>query len=70
MLSIEVIHQKKNIVIISSIYRSPVSDGKQFKKMYENLIKKGLSSFYAICLIGDMNINSLDYEAHNVQKNS
>lgn len=38
--------------------------------MYENLIKKGLSSFYAICLIGDMNINSLDYEAHNVQKNS
>ena len=65
----EVIDQKKKICIISGIYQSPDSDEKQFKKEHENLGKKNSVSSKLFFIIGDMSINSCDYETNNIVEN-
>ena len=42
---------------------------KIFKNEYENLVKKDLVSEKQLFVIGDININSLDYEFNNIVKN-
>ena len=51
------------------MYRAPDSDGKLFKNEYESVIKKDLVSEKQLFVIGDININSLDYEFNNIVKN-
>ena len=65
-LPFEVVDQKKKICIISGIYQSPDSDEKQFKKEHENLGKKDSVSSKQLFIIGDMSINSRDYETNNI----
>lgn len=52
---------------MAGIYWSPDSDGKQFNKEYENLIKNLVSSKPNFIIV-DMKINSLAYETNNILK--
>ena len=61
--------QKKKICIISGIYQSPDSDEKQFKKENENFGKKNSVSSKQLFIIGDVSINSRDYETNSIVEN-
>ena len=69
-LSIEIIKEdnKKNIVI-TRLYRPPRGVEKKFKNEYKNLIEKNNDINKEIYFIGDINLNSLDYETNNCVKN-
>ena len=69
ILPFEVVDQKKKNCIISGIYQSPDSDEKQSKKEHENLGKKDSVSSKQLFIIGDMSINSRDYETNNIVEN-
>ena len=68
-LTIEIIEENKKNLIITVIYRPPRGDEKNFRKEYKKLIENKNESNKQIFLIGDINLNSLDYETNNCVKN-
>ena len=54
---------------MTGIYRPPRGDEKNFHKEYKKLIENKNESNKQIFLIGDINLNSLDYETNNCVKN-
>ena len=68
-LTIEIIKENQKILIITGIYRPPRGDEKNFRKEYKKLIENKNESNKQIFLIGDINLNSLDYETSNCIKN-
>ena len=56
-------------MIITGIYRPPRGDEKNFRKEYKKLIENKNEINKQIFLIGDINLNSLDYETNNCVKN-
>ena len=68
-LTIEIIKENKKNLIITGIYRPPRSDEKNFRKEYKKLIENKNEINKQIFLIGDINLNSLDYETNNCVKN-
>ena len=67
-LSLLTLLQKKQNCIVSGTYRAPQSDGKLFKNKYKSLIKMDLISEKQFFPIGDININSFDYESSIIVK--
>ena len=65
LLKLYLLNHKKKIkrkkVLLCQVYQSPDSDGKLFEKECENFRKKDLVSSKQLVIIGDMNMNSLDY---------
>ena len=59
-LSIEIIHQNTKNSIVTTLYRPPVSNFKQFKKLLKDHISKSRSK--RLYIAGDFNINLLNYE--------
>ena len=68
-LTIEIIKENKKNLIITGIYRPPRGDEKNFRKEYKKLIENKNESNKQIFLIGDINLNSLDYETNNCVNN-
>ena len=61
-LSIEIIKENKKNLIITGLYRPPRGDEKNFRKEYKKLIENKNVINKQKYLIGDINLNSLDYE--------
>ena len=63
ILSIQITNKSKNI-ILSSVYRSPYSNLKEFKSflksIFDNIRRNNKSLYWA----GDFNINYVDYESN------
>ena len=68
-LTIKIIKENKKNLIITGIYRPPRRDEKNFRKEHKKLIENKNESNKQIFLIGDINLNSLDYETNNCVKN-
>ena len=68
-LTIKIIKENKKNLIITGRYRPPRRDEKNFRKEHEKLIENKNESNKQIFLIGDINLNSLDYETNNCVKN-
>ena len=69
LLAIEVINKKSKNVFISAQYRQPVGDFKQYKIYAENFFNKMKNSNKAIYIVGDTNLNLIDYETNVKVKN-
>ena len=67
-LSIEVINQKKKTLLLE-VYASHLMVMESNLKEHENLRKKDLVSSKQLFIIGDMNINSRDYETNSIVEN-
>ena len=61
ILSIEIANKTKNI-ILSSVYRPPVSNLKEFKNSLKPIFGNIRRNNKDLYLAGDFNINILDYE--------
>ena len=60
--SIEIVNCKSKNVIITGIYRAPKSDVKLLKNYCKNLLKKKNTNDKTVFILGDLNVNSLDYD--------
>ena len=60
--SIKIINSKSKNFIITSIYRPPKSDVKLLKNYCKNLLKKKNTNDKTVFILGDLNVNSLDYD--------
>ena len=59
--------KKQKKPVISSMYRAQHCDGKLFKSECKSLIKADLVSEKQLFVIGDININPLDYESNIIK---
>ena len=69
MLTIEIINQKTKNIIVSTCYRPPASKIKPFKKHLKSFFDKTKCHNKKMFIVGDFNINSLDYTKNTVVKN-
>ena len=68
-LAIEIIHKKSKNVVISAHYRLPEGDFKQYKTYLESSLNKMENSNKAIYIVGDTNLNLIDYKTNIKVKN-
>ena len=68
-LCIEIIDTRSKNIIVSTIYRSPSGKIKAFKTHLKDLITKNQKTGKLLYLIGDFNLNVLDYETNTKVKN-
>ena len=67
-LSIEIINKTTNVIITTS-YRPPAGKMKPFKNFLKQVLSKNLKSNKTMFLVGDFNLNVLDYESNTKVKN-
>ena len=60
--SIEIVNSKSKNFIITGIYRPTKSDVKLLKDYCKNLLKKKNTNDKTVFILGDLNVNSLDYD--------
>ena len=65
--SVEIVNSKSRNFIVTSIYRLPIRDIKVFKNYWKDFLKKKGASSKTVFMVGDININSFDYD-HNEKK--
>ena len=65
IVSIEILNKKSKNVLISTCYRPPGHKVKSFKKHIAHIIDKASKEKKKILLVGDFNINSLDYSINS-----
>ena len=68
-LTIEIINKDSKNIIISLVYRPPGGHIKQFQKYCKILFDKRNVRNKPVFLVGDLNINVIDYESNKVVKN-
>ena len=68
-LSIEIINTKTKNLIITNVYRPPNGKIKPFKNFFKELVSKNKRSGKILYIVGDLNLNILDYETNNKVKN-
>ena len=68
-LSIEIINKTTKNVIITTSHRPPAGKMKPFKNFLKQVLSKNLKSNKAMYLVGDFNLNVLDYESNIKVKN-
>ena len=68
-LCIEIINKTNKNMIINTIYRQPDGKIKPFKKFIKNIMLKIERSNKPVYLVGDFNLNILDYEINKRVKN-
>ena len=68
-LAIEIINKDSKNVVINAQDRQPASDFKQYKTYLENFFNKMKNSNKAIYIVGDTNLNLIDYETNIKVKN-
>ena len=63
---IEIMNPKKSNIIVGAIYKHPSMDLTDFNSNYvNNLLEKILKEQKSVFLLGDFNINLMNYNAHN-----
>ena len=68
-LVIEIINKNSKNFVINAQYRQPAGDFKQYKTYLENFFNKMKNSDKAIYIVGDINLNFIDYETNIKVKN-
>ena len=67
--SVEIVNNNLRNFIITGIYRPPKGNIKFFKGYCKELLSKKKTSGKNVFIVGDLNINSLDYESNEPVKN-
>ena len=67
--SVEIVKSNLKNFIITGIYRPPKGNIKFFKDYCKELLSKKKTSGKNVFIVGDLNINSLDYESNEPVKN-
>ena len=67
--SVEIVNNNFKNFIITGIYRPPKGNIKSFKDYCKELLSKKKTSGKNVFIVGDLNINSLDYESNEHVKN-
>ena len=68
-LSIEILNKKSRNIVITAAYRPPKGNSKLFKDFCKDLLDKQETAIKAAFLVGDFNLNALDYDTNEVVKN-
>ena len=68
-LSIEILNKKSRNIIITAAYRPPRGNNKIFKDFCKDFLHKQKISNKIAFLLGDFNLNALDYDNNEVVKN-
>ena len=68
-LATEIINKNSKNVAINAQYRQPAGDFKQYETYLENFLNKMEKSNKAIYVVGDTNLNLIDYEMNIKVKN-
>ncbi|XP_057314221.1 uncharacterized protein LOC130655476 [Hydractinia symbiolongicarpus] len=67
-LSVEILNKTTTNIIVSVIYRQPAGSIDNFKTLIEPIILINKNTSKAVYLVGDLNLNTLDYETNrNIQ---
>ena len=69
IISIEIINRTTKNIIINAIYRLPVGKIKPFKNTLKDILSKNSKSNKTMYLVGDLNLNVIDYESNTKVKN-
>ena len=68
-LSVEIIRKNQKNIILSCIYRPPRRDPHIFTSKVKELVERNKQKQKPLILIGDLNLNSLDYAKNNHVQN-
>ena len=68
-LAVEIINKKTKNVIVHTLYRPPCGKIKPFKKYLKNTFLKNKSACKTMYLVGDFNLNVLDYKTNKKIQN-
>ena len=60
--SVEIVNSKSKNFIITGIYTAPKSDVKELKNYCKNLLKRKNTNGKTVFILGDLNVNSFDYD--------
>ena len=67
--SVEIINSKSRNFVVTGVYRPPKGDIKVFKNYCKDFLKKKSGSSKTVFMVGDLNINSFDYDNNALVKN-
>ena len=62
--SVEIINSKSRNFVVTGVYRPPKGDIKTFKNYCKDFLKRESASTKTFFMIGDLNINSSDYDKY------
>ena len=68
-LSVEIINKSSKNIIVNVVYRPPGGAIKPFKKFLKDIIIKNKKTSKSLYIVGDLNLNALDYECNSKVKN-
>ena len=60
--SVEIINTKSRNFVVTGVYRPPKGDIKVFKNYCKDFLKRKSGSSKTVFMVGDLNINSFDYD--------
>ena len=67
--SVEIINSKSRNFVVTGVYRLPKGHIEAFKNYCKDLLKKKSASSKTVFMVGDLNINSFDYDNNALVKN-
>ena len=67
--SVEIINSISRYFVVTGVYRPPKRDIKVFKNFCKYFLKRKSGSSKTILMVGDLNINSVDYDNNALVKN-
>ena len=67
-LSIEILNKKSRNIVITAANRPPKGNNKLFKGIRKDFLNKQEMSNKAAFLLGDLNLNALDYDTDKIVK--
>ena len=67
--SVEIINSKSRNLIATDVYRPPEGNIKVFKNYCKDFLKKKSASSKTVNMVGDLNINSFDYDNNELVTN-
>ena len=65
---VEIINRKSRNFVATGVYRPPKRDIKVFKNYCKDFLKKKSASSKIVLMVGDLNINSFDYDNNELVK--
>ena len=68
-LSIEILNKKSRNIVITAANRPPKGNNELFKSTLKDFLNKQEMSNKAAFLLGDLNLNALDYDTDKIIKN-
>ena len=66
--SVEIINSKSRNFVVTDVYRPPKGDVKVFKNYCKDFLKKKSTSSKTVFMVGNLNINSFDFDNNDLVK--